>query len=349
MNLVALCERPAISVDDVEVSEAPSGTTNAVFEVRLSSEESVPVTVHVATADGTAQGGLDYAPVSQDVTFAPGDRVELVVVPIFSDAVVEGNETFSLLLSANTSGTIIRNATGTIIDGRRRHRLRLRHRHRRRRRHLHLPATTSAATASATSATSGPTAGPLSRAERDRPAAGNGQGADPGTALPGRHDAQGSLPARRPVVGQSPRGGAVRARQLQGQPAGRPPLAARKFSAFVSRWPRAWEGTDGPEGAGDERPGRAGSAARGQRRAGSDGQDQRHRATARRQTVTACCRRSTAPAGSSRSTPTRRTSSPATPTTPETSSPAIARPARRCGSASTAQGRRPTARASRPR
>ena len=104
----------------------------------MSSAESGPVTVHVATANGSAQGGLDYAPVSQDVTFAPGDRVELVVVPIFLDAVVEGDETFSLLLSANSSGTIIRNATGTRSSTARRLSLLLPHL-RRRRHHHHLP------------------------------------------------------------------------------------------------------------------------------------------------------------------------------------------------------------------
>ena len=92
-------------------------------------------------------------------------------------------------------------------------------------------ASASATSASATSATSasaataasasGPTAGPLSRAERDRPEAEHGEGTDPGTALPRRHDAQGSLPARRPCARPEPTGRRSTARQLQGQPAGR--------------------------------------------------------------------------------------------------------------------------------
>ncbi len=77
-------------------------------------------------------------------------------------------------------------------------------------------ASTASATASATTATSGPTAGPLSRAERARPAAGNGQGADPGAALPSRHDPQGSLPARRPCPRPEPTGRRGPARSTSG-------------------------------------------------------------------------------------------------------------------------------------
>ncbi len=90
-------------------------------------------------------------------------------------------------------------------------------------------ATASATTASAATATtaasaasaSGPTAGPLSRAERDRPEAEYGEGTDPGTALPRRHGAQGSLPARRPCRRPEPTGRRGTPRRLQGQPAGR--------------------------------------------------------------------------------------------------------------------------------
>ena len=97
---------------------------------------------------------------------------------------------------------------------------------------------TSASSASATTA-SGPTAGPLSRAERDRPAAEYGQGTDPSAALPSRHRAQGALQARRQGRRPEPTGRLGTASQLQGQPARRPPLTARKFSTFVSRWRRA--------------------------------------------------------------------------------------------------------------
>ena len=55
------------------------------------------------------------------------------------------------------------------------------------------PTATSATSASATAATSGPTAGALPRAERARPAAGDGQGEDRRPALPRRQGAPGPL------------------------------------------------------------------------------------------------------------------------------------------------------------
>ena len=117
-----------------------------------------------------------------------------------------------------------------------RHRHRLR-RHRRRRRHHRLrlrPTATASATASASAAAasaaasaSGPTAGPLSRAERDRPEAEHGEGTDPGTALSRRHGAQGSFPACRPCRRPEPAGRLGPARQLQGQPEGRQALTTQ--------------------------------------------------------------------------------------------------------------------------
>ncbi len=85
-------------------------------------------------------------------------------------------------------------------------------------------ATSTSATATASTATSGPAAATLSRAERARPEAGNGEGTDPGTALPSRHGAQGSLPARRPCRRPEPTGRLGTPRQLQGQPEGGPAL-----------------------------------------------------------------------------------------------------------------------------
>ena len=85
-------------------------------------------------------------------------------------------------------------------------------------------ATSTAATTTASTATSGPAAATLSRAERARPEAGNGEGTDPGTPLPSRHGAQGSLPARRPCRRPEPAGRRGTPRQLQGQPEGGPAL-----------------------------------------------------------------------------------------------------------------------------
>src|SRR5207244_11649334 len=107
MNCAALCLRPEISVDDVRVAEPLSGTAPAVFSVSLSSEEEVPVTVAFATADGTAHAGEDYVPTSGTLTFAPHQRAQTVSVDVKADSVVEPDETFSLRLSNESSGTMI--------------------------------------------------------------------------------------------------------------------------------------------------------------------------------------------------------------------------------------------------
>jgi hypothetical protein len=48
---------PSICVEDVQVVEGNSGTTEARFTVRLSAPSGQPVSVDYATADGTALSG----------------------------------------------------------------------------------------------------------------------------------------------------------------------------------------------------------------------------------------------------------------------------------------------------
>jgi hypothetical protein len=47
-----------LSIADVNLTEGNSGSTNAVFQVRLSPPSGLPVTVSFATEDGTARAGL---------------------------------------------------------------------------------------------------------------------------------------------------------------------------------------------------------------------------------------------------------------------------------------------------
>jgi hypothetical protein len=75
------------------------------------------VTVQYATSDGTAGAGSDYAATSGTLTFTPGRPVHSILVPIVTDAVAEGAETFTVTLSNPTQVTLARGvATGTIED-----------------------------------------------------------------------------------------------------------------------------------------------------------------------------------------------------------------------------------------
>ena len=68
-----------------------------------------------ATRDGTAKAGEDYTATRGTLTFAVGDMEKTVEVPILDDALDEGEETFTLKLTA-ASGAAIDDgeATGTI-------------------------------------------------------------------------------------------------------------------------------------------------------------------------------------------------------------------------------------------
>ena len=105
---------PAIVVLDAVADEAAG---SAFFDVALTSSDIDTVTVDYATANGTALAGGDYASTSGTVTFAPGDTLETVDVPVLDDGVAEEEESFTLQLSNPAEATIDRSvAVGSIVD-----------------------------------------------------------------------------------------------------------------------------------------------------------------------------------------------------------------------------------------
>ena len=108
--------RPAVSVADAEAREGADAAVE--FEVSLSrtfTGAGHRVRVDYATADGTAKAGEDYTATSGTLTFAAGERVKTVAVPILDDGHDEGHEQFVLRLS-NVRGARVADgeATGTI-------------------------------------------------------------------------------------------------------------------------------------------------------------------------------------------------------------------------------------------
>ena len=61
-------------IDDPSLREGNTGTTLLGFTLSLSKAIPGSVTVDYATADGTAQAGVDYTARSGTVTFPPGRR-----------------------------------------------------------------------------------------------------------------------------------------------------------------------------------------------------------------------------------------------------------------------------------
>ncbi|WP_277601974.1 putative Ig domain-containing protein [Altererythrobacter sp. BO-6] len=108
---------PSLSINDVTVAEGNAGTVNAVFTVTLSAASGQTVTVNYATADGTATQPGDYTAANGTVTFAPGQTVRTLGVPVVGENLPEANETFLVNLSGATNATIADNqGVGTITN-----------------------------------------------------------------------------------------------------------------------------------------------------------------------------------------------------------------------------------------
>jgi endonuclease/exonuclease/phosphatase family metal-dependent hydrolase len=107
-----------LSIGDVVGKEGTgAGTTTFTFVVHLTPAAAVPVTVDVATADGTAQAGSDYAAVSTTVTFPPGATQQAVSVVVSHDSLYEPDETFFVRLTNPSQATVVDGeGVGTILN-----------------------------------------------------------------------------------------------------------------------------------------------------------------------------------------------------------------------------------------
>ncbi|MEV6824084.1 Calx-beta domain-containing protein [Amycolatopsis sp. NPDC051102] len=108
-----------LSINDVTVDEGSGGApVPATFTVSLLGGASPnPVTVHYATANGTATAPADYQAASGDVIFAPGETAKPVTVLVDPDTVDEPDETFTVTLSNPVgAGLVDPTGVGTIVD-----------------------------------------------------------------------------------------------------------------------------------------------------------------------------------------------------------------------------------------
>jgi peptide/nickel transport system substrate-binding protein len=106
-DLGALCLRPEITIDDVQVTEPTSGTVTATFTVRLSSEMDDQVTVDYSTQDGSAHGGEDYVPALGTLSFAPHERSHTISVTVNAGGPGEPVEDFFVDLANQSEGTLV--------------------------------------------------------------------------------------------------------------------------------------------------------------------------------------------------------------------------------------------------
>ncbi len=87
------------------------------FVVSLSAPSTNVVSVNYNNSNGTALNGSDYIAQSGTLTFAPGETVHTVRIPILDDTVVENTQTFNLNLFSPVHGVVGTSAvTASIID-----------------------------------------------------------------------------------------------------------------------------------------------------------------------------------------------------------------------------------------
>jgi hypothetical protein len=110
-------DAPSVSINDVTVTEGNTGSLSATFTLTLSAAYGQPVTVHFATADGSATAGSDYTAASGDVTIPAGQTTWPVTVAVLGDRLPEPTENFFVNLSGVTNGFIgDGQGVGTILD-----------------------------------------------------------------------------------------------------------------------------------------------------------------------------------------------------------------------------------------
>lgn len=89
----------------------------AVLTVQLSFTSTFTTTVSYETADDTAVGGVDYAPISGTLTFTPGITSQSLAIPILDNTSDEPDRQFTLALSAPAFALLGQSsATITIAD-----------------------------------------------------------------------------------------------------------------------------------------------------------------------------------------------------------------------------------------
>ena len=98
---------------------ALENTTNFLINVRRSGGKAGGVTVDFYTQNGTATDGVRYIGTNGSLTFGPGETNKTIAVGIINDFIVNGNQSFNLVLANAGGGATLAPtniATLTVID-----------------------------------------------------------------------------------------------------------------------------------------------------------------------------------------------------------------------------------------
>jgi hypothetical protein len=91
----------------VAASNVSRTGAHTVLTVARTGSISQTVTLHYATADGTAHAGTDYTGASGTLTFNPGDLAVTLPITIQNDGQANGDEAFTVTLSNPTGGATV--------------------------------------------------------------------------------------------------------------------------------------------------------------------------------------------------------------------------------------------------
>ena len=101
-------DQASVAIDDVALAEGDTGTTEFVFTVTLTGDLDHGFTVPYATGSGSATAGTDFAGTSGNLAFTGVDgETATVTVSVFGDAVVEGDETFTVDLGQPSDPDVV--------------------------------------------------------------------------------------------------------------------------------------------------------------------------------------------------------------------------------------------------
>ena len=116
--------KPCLSVNDVTLTENDSGTTDAIFTVKLSAASAQTVRVNyfatpaffLAFTSGATKGA-DFEDMPGTVTFLPGETTQTITIPVKGDLLDEFDQYFYVMLTTPVNAAISDGrGLGTILD-----------------------------------------------------------------------------------------------------------------------------------------------------------------------------------------------------------------------------------------
>ena len=113
-----VAERRVLTKITVAAAEGRENAAEVVFELGLSKPAQDEVLLIYSTADGTAMAGTDYEPARGSVILKPGATSATVSVTLLDDKLVEGDESFALLVTSDMdlSEVKVHRADAKILD-----------------------------------------------------------------------------------------------------------------------------------------------------------------------------------------------------------------------------------------